>query len=368
MKRWIFLLLLLTACSSPGGQFSGFWDKTDFETYSVPPDQFRSGGVPPDGIPPIDNPRYEPISEAEDWLQAQSPILAVEVDGDARAYPLAILTRHEIANTTIGGVPAAVTFCPLCNSGIVFERRLEDGTILRMGVSGLLRNSDLVMWDDQTQSWWQQFTGEALVGSLTGTQLDMIPSTMVSFGAFAQQYPQGMVLSRSGAGYSERSYGGNPYPGYDSSSRPFLFDGDLDNRLPATERVLAGVIGGEATAYPFRVLRERQVINHTVGGVDVVAIWQPGATSALDGNDIDNSRDVGMAALYRRELNGQNLTFTSTANGTITDEQTNSTWNVFGTAIAGELAGAQLRQELAAPHFWFAWHAFEPDTILYGIE
>jgi len=224
------------------------------------------------------------------------------------------------------------------------------------------------MWDDITQSWWQQFTGEALVGSLTGTKLEILPSTMVGFEAYTEQFPDGMVLSRNGAGYSSGSYGGNPYRGYDSSSTPFLFDGELDTRLPAIERVLAGIIAGEPIAYPFRTLSEDPVINDTVGGREVVAFWQPGAASALDGRDIDNSRDVGMAALYRRDLNGQTLTFTLAADGTIQDEQTGSTWNVFGTAIAGELEGAQLRQELAAPHFWFAWAAFEPETSVYGIE
>ncbi|MGQ9851612.1 MAG: DUF3179 domain-containing (seleno)protein [Aggregatilineaceae bacterium] len=98
------------------------------------------------------------MAVAQEWLQPQSPVVAVSVNGSARAYPLAIMTRHEIVNDTLGGVPVAVTFCPLCNSAIVFERTVE-GQVLRFGVSGLLRNSDLIMWDDATQSWWQQFTG-----------------------------------------------------------------------------------------------------------------------------------------------------------------------------------------------------------------
>jgi hypothetical protein len=338
---------------------SSIWE-TDFCQYKEGVfSEIISGGVPRDGIPPIDNPSFESIEEGREWLQPQSPVVAFELEGIARAYPLAILTRHEIVNDIFGDVPVAITFCPLCNSAIVFERQF-DGQTLRFGVSGLLRNSDLIMWDDQTQSWWQQFTGEGIVGTYTGAQLEILPSQVVSFSAFAEQYPDGEVLARSG-----RNYGSNPYVGYDSSSQPFLFRGQLDDRLPPTERVLAGLLAGQPIAYPFPLLADLGVINDTVGERAVVAIWQPGATSALDQSDIDSSRDVGMAALYNRVLDGQLLTFQLASDGQITDDQTGSSWNIFGTAIDGELIGKQLKQELAFPHFWFAWVAFRPETRLY---
>jgi len=339
------------------------WDKTDFCTYDPGVfDDIISGGVPRDGIPPIDNPEFDSVDTARDWLQPQSPVVAFSLNGIARAYPLAIMTRHEIVNDVVGGEPVAVTFCPLCNSAVVFERTVDDQA-LRFGVSGLLRNSDLIMWDDATQSWWQQFTGTGIVGQYTGHQLTILPSQVVGFGAFAEQYPDGEVLSPG-----SRSYGSNPYVGYDSSDSPFLFRGRVDDRLFATSRVLAGVIDGVPVAYPFETLASVGVINDTVGSQDVVAFWQPGATSALDRSDIDSSQDVGMAALYDRALNGQELTFVRDAEGAIRDEQTGSAWNVFGTATDGDLAGQQLRQRLAAPHFWFAWAAFQPDTLIYGFE
>jgi len=353
-----------TSCDNPPVDVSGLirvWDRTDFCQYQEGVfDEILSGGVGRDGIPPIDNPTFESLAEASTWLQPQSPVIAFELDGIARAYPLAILTRHEIVNDVVNEVAVAVTFCPLCNSAVVFDRTM-DGQVLRFGVSGLLRNSDLIMWDDVTQSWWQQFTGEGIVGIYTGTQLTLLPSLVVGFGAFVEQYPNGEVLSRNG-----RTYETNPYVGYDSSSQPFLFRGELDERLFATERVLGTVLGGEAVAYPFPVLAEAIVINDTVGGVDVVAFWQPGATSALDQSSIDASRDVGMAALFSRQLDGQTLTFNGDASGAIRDDQTGSVWNVFGMAVDGELSGNQLRQELAFPHFWFAWAAFRPETSIYG--
>lgn len=352
------------SCDNPPAAAASFirlWSETDFCQYQegVLP-QIISGGVPRDGIPPIDNPVFESIEEASTWLQPQSPVIAFELNGIARAYPLAILTRHEIVNDMFGEDAIAITFCPLCNSAVVFDREVE-GEVLRFGVSGLLRNSDLIMWDDLTESWWQQFTGEGIVGDYTGTLLDLLPSQVVGFGAFVAQYPQGEVLSRNG-----RGYGSNPYVGYDSSANPFLFQGQLDERLFPTARVLAGVIRGNAIAYPFDTLAEAIVINDTIGDVAVVAIWQPGATSALDQSNIDASRDVGMAALFNRDLDGRILTFSATEDGLIRDDQTGSTWNVFGSAIDGELSGSQLRQELAFPHFWFAWAAFQPETALYG--
>jgi hypothetical protein len=341
------------------------WDKTDFCKHSVSYSEIRSGGPPPDGIPPIDEAHFESIEAASAWLQPQSPVIALELDGDARAYPLAVLIWHEIANDVVGDVPVAVTFCPLCNSSIVYDRRVN-GQTLRFGVSGNLRNSDLIMWDDATESWWQQFTGQAIVGEYTGTQLELIPSLVVSFSQFTEQYPNGVILSRD-TGFI-RGYGSNPYEGYDSSSSPFLFDSPLDDRLFATERVLAGVVEGEAVAYPFSILSEQGIINDTVGGKPVVAFWQSGVASALDESSIDASRDVGMAALYSRDLDGQVLTFSAGDDGLIHDDQTGSTWNIFGTATDGNLARDQLEQQFAYPHFWFAWAAFQPETRVYGLD
>src|SRR5574341_1140126 len=348
------------SCDNPPidtSRIAQVWNKTDFCKFQEGVfDEIISGGVPRDGIPPIDNPEFESIDAASQWLQPQSPVIAFELNGIAHAYPLAILTRHEIANDVIGDVPVAVTFCPLCNSAIVFDRRVE-GETLRFGVSGLLRHSDLIMWDDKTQSWWQQFTGTGIVGTYTDVQLTMLLSQLVSFEAFAAQYPDGEVLAGSG-----RGYGSNPYVGYDSSASPFLFPGEPDDRLFPTERVLAGIVDGKPIAYPFSILSEVMIINDTVGSKDVVAIWQPGAASALDQSSIDGSRDVGMAALYNRELDGRVLTFSVDDAGVIHDEQTGSRWNIFGTAVEGQLAGSRLKQEFAFPHFWFAWAAFQPET------
>jgi hypothetical protein len=349
-----------TAQSPPPERFWVRGWETDFSKYSVDLDEIMSGGVPRDGIPPIDDPKFISFFEADEWLAGNEPVIAFEIDGDARAYPLQILTWHEIVNDEVGGMPVAVTFCPLCNAAIAFERELDDLGVLRFGVSGLLRFSDLIMWDDQTQSFWQQMTGEAIVGELTGRELTMLPAVIVSYENFKQTHPDGVVLSRD-TGHS-RNYGVNPYLGYDDVSQsPFLFRGPRDERRLPMERVLTLIVNDDAIAFPYEYLQQHPVVYETVGGEDVVVFWQPGVASALDQQQIAGSRDVGAAAAFSPVLDGQVLTFV-TEDGRIVDEETGSEWNVLGLAIDGPLAGSRLEEYVNGTHFWFAWAAFQPET------
>lgn len=350
-------------------QFASQWSTTDFCNSSLDFGEIISGGPPKDGIRAIDEPRMDTVAQASEWLIERSPVISVEIDGEARAYPQAILMWHEITNDEIAGVPVAVTFCPLCNSSIVFDRRVGDETLV-FGVSGVLRNSDMVMFDRQTDSWWQQLTGVGIAGDYNETVLDVVPSQVIGFGQFAERYPDGLVMSLD-TGYS-RSYGTNPYVGVDDNRSPVtgLFRGEYDPRLPDRSRVLAVELDGIFRAYPFALLSEEFVINDTIGETPVVAFWQPGVASALDRTQIDESRDIGTTALFERTLeDGTVLTFVwDDETQSVRDEETASTWNLFGEAVEGELAGTELRQIVAAPHFWFAWAAFHPETEVYGIE
>jgi len=338
----------------------GVWE-TDFSRRSVPYSEIFSGGVPRDGIPPIDDPKFVTVEEADNWLEEKEPVIALEIDGAAKAYPLQILTWHEIVNDTLAGVPVAATFCPLCNSAIAFDRRL-DGEVYDFGVSGNLRNSDLIMWDRQTQSWWQQLTGEAIVGELTGAQLDILPAALVAWQDFKTTYPDAQVLSRD-TGHS-RNYGANPYVSYDEFGRsPFLFSGEQDDRLVATERVAAVTVGDKAVAFPFAFLEEAGVVHHTVEGKDLVIFFKPGARSALDQRSIASSREVGSTGIFLRTLGDRTLTFAAEGDGFV-DKETGTRWNIFGQGVAGTLAGSQLTPVVHANHFWFAWAAFRPDTTV----
>lgn len=366
------------------------WTNTDFCNYAIDYNEVLSGGVRRDGIPPVYPPDYvypeqisqlgstapvyavdyRSVEEANALFADQSPVIAVEINGDARAYPLGVLTRHEIANTEIGGIPVAVTFCPLCNSAITFRREVN-GRVFHFGVSGFLRNSDLIMWDHETESWWQQATGEAIVGEMTGQKLDFVVSSLVSYGNFKEQYPDGQVFVAITARTGEvaQDYNYNPYAGYDTrDSQPFLFNGEVDDRLTFVERVVG--YRGESTniAYPFSLLQEQVVINDVVDDKPIVVFWQPGATSALDTTNIANAREVGSATIFDPRLDdGTQLEFYADGD-VIKDRQTDSTWNIFGEATAGELAGTYLVQERSVTHFWFAWAAFYPDTLIWSTE
>ena len=336
------------------------WD-TDFSLHTVEFSEIRTV-IPRDNIPAIDAPRFVSVDAAAGWLEEVEPVVALDIAGDARAYPLQILTWHEIVNDEVGGVPVAVTFCPLCNSAIAFDRRF-DGDVLDFGVSGNLRNSDLIMYDRQTHTWWQQFTGEGIVGRYAGGQLEHLPSLLVSFADFRAAYPDGRALSRD-TGFA-RQYGRNPYVGYDTTKgNPFLFGGALDDRLTPVERVIAVSVNGVDAAFPLGVLQEERVINYTVGGRDIVALFKFGAASALDAASIAGSRDVGSAAVFDANLNGRKLTFGVEGNR-IVDAETGSVWSILGSALEGELAGESLTPLVHGNHFWFAWAAFKPDTLLY---
>nr|MBA3364849.1 DUF3179 domain-containing protein [Actinomycetota bacterium] len=290
------------------------------------------------------------------------------VGGEARAYPLAILMWHEIANDVLGQVPVVVTFCPLCNTALVFEREL-DGTVHDFGTTGNLRFSDLVMYDRQTESWWQQATGQAIVGELTGAKLTFLPAQIVSLADFEQAHPDGDVLNRD-TGIS-RDYGQNPYVGYDTvDQNPFLFEGELDGRLPPKERVVTVGQESEAVAFPYSELRKDGVATATVGGEEIVVFWTPGTVSALDGPNIDESKDIGATGVFRPEVDGRRLTFARDADeaAPIRDRETGSTWTIAGAAIDGELSGSQLEPVVHGDHFWFAWAAFAPETTIWPGE
>ena len=334
------------------------WE-TDFDKHSVPLSEFQSGGPGRDGIPPVDEPKPVDQEQAEEFLDEKEPVLVAEAGGDARAYPVQILIWHEIVNDDLAGRPIAVTYCPLCNSSLVFDRRVE-GETLTFGTTGNLRNSDLVMWDRQTESWWQQLTGEAVVGALTGTKLEALPSQTLSWSDFKERYPDGDVLSRD-TGH-DRDYGANPYEGYDTADQqPFLLDGEADRRLPPKERVAAAFVGDEVAVVPFPRLARERVVNAEVGGRPLVFLFKPGVRSALDAGAINDSKDVGTAAAFERTLDGRELELRAEGDDFV-DRESGSRFDITGRAVSGPLEGRRLPQVRHDQQFWFALAAFVPDA------
>ena len=289
-------LVMLLVAGPPAGanpaRWTQEWPQTDFASAAVDLGEIRDGGPPKDGIPAIDDPRFRPVAEVDDLADAE-PVIGLTVSGESRAYPLRILTWHEIVNDVIAGVPVAVTYCPLCNAAIVFDRRL-DGAVLDFGTTGKLRYSDLVMYDRQTESWWQQYSGEAIVGHYAGHTLEMLPSLLESWAEFRTRAPDGMVLVP--ADPDARPYGTNPYIGYDSAGMPFLYDGEVPAGIAPLARVV--VVGEEA--WSLERLREAGRIE----AGDLVLSWRPGQASALDTRRIADGRDVG-SVIVQRERNGR---------------------------------------------------------------
>ena len=289
------------AMANPDEWRRGEWPRTDFSVHSVDYGEINSGGPPKDGIPAIDDPRFESLKDgqAEGWadgLADTEPVLSLALGDDARAYPLRVLIWHEIVNDTVGGEPVAVTYCPLCNAALVFERTVN-GRVLDFGATGKLRHSDLVMYDRQTESWWQQFTGEAIVGAMTGSELKLIPSRLESFARFRERFPQGRVLVPSDPAL--RDYGANPYLGYDAEgATPFLYTGEMPSGIEPMARVVAIEAAPDRhEAWSLALLRERGEIR----AGDLVLRWAAGQSSALDARTVASGRDVGNVIVQRKE-------------------------------------------------------------------
>ncbi len=287
------------------------WPDTDFATNAVDSwAEILSGGPPRDGIPALTDPDFVAASE-ETALAPREPVITVEIAGaPPRAYPIRYLMWHEIVNDTIAGTPLAITFCPLCNSALVFDRRAA-GRTLSFGVTGKLRNSGMVMYDRETESWWQQALGRAIVGELTGTALTQVPSWMESWAAYRARRPAGLVMAEPD---HARRYGTNPYAGYDSSARPFLYNGEMPpHGIPPLVRVVR--VGSRA--WPLPRLAEAE----SIAEAGVILSWAEGQASALDTARIGEGREVG-------------------------------------TIRVRDAAGADLPHDLM---FAFAFHAFFPD-------
>lgn len=355
-------------CTDPfAGETPGFttagWN-TNFCKHSVPYDQIVSGGPPRDGIPPIDDPEFVSIEQADTWLTPKEPVIEVAMGGEARAYPLQIMMWHEIVNDEIAGTPVAVTFCPLCYASLTFVRPEVDGELLTFGVSGNLRKSDLIMWDRQTESWWQQFTGEAIVGRLTGKTLTPVPSNLVAWATFKNKHgDDARVLSRE-TGH-DRPYGENPYVGYDDvDQHPFMFEGKTGGRLPPMARLVGVEVASEGRAYPYDLLEQQRVINDTLGGRQLAVFWSPGVVSAVDTAEIGTGEDVGETEVFARTAAGKTLTFEPAPDGRFRDQETGSLWQ-HGQAVSGPLQGEQLEPLVHHDVFWFVWSAFKDEGDLY---
>ena len=313
----------------------------------VPLDQIVSGGPPPDGIPSIDNPKFLSVADANKFLKDSDLVLGITINGQTKAYPLLILVWHEIVNDKVGGVPVAVTYCPLCFTTQVFNRTIS-GNVVEFGTSGKLYNNNLVMYDRLSGSLWSQALGEGIVGTHAGESLKRFPFDLAYWKDWKQLYPNSVVLSTD-TGFT-RPYGVDPYGDYYTSDQLFFPISNLDKRLGLKEMVVGLDNEGQYKAYVLNQIESSKIINDKVGNKSIVLF----------------SLYPRMIRAYSPIINSKALDFQYNAStNKIIDKQTGSEWNFDGLAVNGQLKGKQLTRLPFDEGFWFSWSAFHPQTRIY---
>jgi Protein of unknown function (DUF3179) len=322
-------------------------------------------------FPKIDHPKYVDKQEATKMFYGKEPVIAVSVNGQAKAFSLNMLTTHEMVNDELGGIPILATYCPLCNAGLVYNRTIVINgktEVLNFEVSGMLRNSDMVMMDTKTESLWQQLTGEAIVGNYSGTTLPTIPSMIVSVDEFFTRYPMGQILSKkTGIAQAEKFYGHNPYVNYDSKAKPmsqFFSPLNVSTRLPSMERVVDIQSEGKYKIYPFSAVAKKGVVHDDFKNAKIVVFFKKGTISVMDKADITKSKDIGTVTVFKRYLDGTEYRFKK-VNNVFIDVNTGSKWDIMGYCYEGTSKGKQLIIEPHGNHFAFAWFAFHPKTKIF---
>jgi len=319
--------------------------ETNGQKHIIPLDKIRGGGPPKDGIPSIDNPVFTDIS-GSNFMSDSDIVIGLEINGDAKAYPLFILVWHEIVNDKVGETPVSVTYCPLCYTSQVFERIL-DGREVEFGTSGKLYNSNLLMYDRLTESYWSQSLGMAVTGPLSGSQLKTIPFDLITWGDWKRLHSDTLVLTTD-TGHI-RSYATDPYGNYYSEPRIMFPVENSDDRMHPKEIIIGFNEDDIYKAYKQDDIESDKAINDFVGLTPIVLISE---------HD-QNSR------IFQRTVDGKLLRFLYD-DGMLVDSETKSMWTYDGMAISGPMAGSILQRMPIHPGFWFEWVAFHPDTIVYG--
>jgi hypothetical protein len=268
------------------------WPKTDFSKSSITLDDITSSGAPKDGRPSIDKPQFIAANKVDNFNPTE-PVISITINRDVRAYPLRILMWHGVVNDIVGGTPVAITYDPLCNTSIVYERTVDE-KVLQLGTTGQLYNSNMLIYDHDSQSWWQQYTGKAVVGENTGKSLNVVPSRVESLYLFKESYPEARVLIPNDD--TAYSYGVNPYKGYDTYF-PLMYKGKYTEKLPRMMYLV--VVGNEA--WPLELLQKKHVIIKD----GLTLAWLPNQNSALDSAVIEMGRDIGNIAVKQKTDNGE---------------------------------------------------------------
>ena len=305
MKNLILLYLLVYFHISCGQSMKGF----DLSNATIPVNKIKDGGPPKDGIPSIDQPKFKKSDDVA--LDQNTRVLGVQVNGIAKAYPIPIMNYHEIVNDRFGDQPVVITYCPLCGSGIAFNASINGEKTF--GVSGLLYNSDVLLYDRQTESLWSQIMMEAISGPMIGKKLEMVPTMNTTWQEWKNKYPETLILSDN-TGFN-RDYSRNPYPGYENSAQIYFEVEKEDDTFHPKETVIGIEVNGKFKAYPFTELSK-------VKEIPLKDSFQ------------------GKTFLINYNKNSRSATITNKENEELPTLTT----------------------------FWFAWYAFHPETEVYFAE
>jgi Protein of unknown function (DUF3179) len=317
----------------------------------------RAAGAAAHGIPAIIRPRFDSASVASRLLQPTDLVLGVDIRGDARAYPVKLLALHEAVDDEVGGRPIAVTWCPLCASAAVFDRRVA-GRVLTFAVTGRLHHANQVLYDQLTHSLWSQLADHAISGPLRGRKLRLVAASEQTWRAWLAAHPRTRVLSiRRDLFASDfvHPFTYLDFRGEESSDDPYLayeqkvsvYYGFRIDGISGASRVVGVIVDDRAKAYPEGLLAARHAVNDRLAGVPIVIVWSGLARTP---------------AVFSRRLDGRVLLF-RWSGGALDDTITGSRWNpASGRATSGRLLGSLLRPIAFTHPYWFAWRSFHPRT------
>lgn len=325
-----------------------------------------------DAIHPLEFPKFIHKNELSYNYFEHEPAIVINLGGEARAYPLSMLTLYEMCNDTIAGKHIMVTYCPMCNAALVFNRHLKTktdtvGKIFHFGVSGLLIHNDMVMYDKETESWWGQLTGEGLAGEHANAVLKMYPSLLISVKDFFDRFPNGKILSPASLNEYIKKKGHRPFHHLehgDSLTSQYYLPEKVDKRLPALEHVLSIHFLDHDKIYPFHELAKQPVVHDMIEKTNIVIFYHDQTVSVLDEDNLSKSKKTGSAAAFLCYFNGVNYTFKKSGDYFI-DDQTGSKWDITGYCRSGSLKGKQLEILPHTNHFAFAYLALFPKSEIY---
>jgi hypothetical protein len=355
-SSWLFLLLAVGASGCGSGNGADSFSSngaSSADNCLIPSNQLVNGGPGRDGIPALNRPATVTAGAADQFLAPDALVVGVSLGGQSRAYPHNVLWWHEIVNDELGGRPITVSYCPLTGSGMAYDPVIG-GQSLSFGVSGLLFDNNLVLFDRGTESLWSQMRTQGVCGNFAGTPAPLIPVTQSTWEGWRALHPETSVVSFN-TGFS-RNYNQYPYGTYDQlGDNSLLFPQSfIDARRPMKELVLGINQGGTARAYPYGILGERAAVNDAVGGRAVLVVFD---------------RRTEMAVAFEREVAGRRLSFQAVEAEAfpfhLRDSETGTLWNLTGTAVSGPQAGSRINQLATYSAMWFAWASFNRNTELF---